>query len=117
MATRLPWDATDHVDKHDGGYHREASDPRYHTPRWIKLSKRWRIAHPLCERCRQAGKIVPAQCVDHIVPAPICEDFYDEKNLQSLCYECNMLKGIEDRKLIAAWRKNHPGGGSNLSSD
>lgn len=107
----LPWDSVNRVDKHDGTYQREASDPRYHTPRWTQLSKRWRIAHPLCEEYKRKGVIKPAQCVDHIIPAPICEDFFDERNLQSLCSECNMLKGISDRKLIAEWRKQHPGVG------
>lgn len=107
----LPWDSKDKVEGQDRTWNYEASDPRYHTPRWTRLSRRWRLAHPLCERCRQAGKIVAAQCVDHVVPAPICEDFYDEKNLQSLCYECNRLKGNEDKKVIAEWRRSHPGGG------
>ena len=105
----LPWDSKDRVDKHDGGYHREKSDERYHTPRWIKLSQRWRIAHPLCEECKRKGIITPAQCVDHIIPAPICEDFFDESNLQSLCYECNMRKGFEDKKLIQEWRQRKNG--------
>lgn len=103
----LPWDASARVDKHDGGYHREASDPRYHTPRWTRLSRMWRISHPLCEECRRRGVIKAADCVDHIIPAPICEDFYDEKNLQSLCSECNMLKGMKDKKLIQEWRRTH----------
>ena len=113
----LPWDSKDRVDTHDGGYHREASDPRYHTPRWTKLARRWRIAHPLCEECRRNGIIKAADCVDHIIPAPICDDFYDESNLQSLCNRCNMLKGQRDKKLIQEWRRKHPGGGSNLSGD
>ena len=45
------------------------------------------------------------------------KDFYDESNLQSLCNQCNMLKGQSDKKIIAEWRRQHPGGGSNLSSD
>lgn len=103
----LPWDSKMRVDRHDGEYHREASDPRYHTARWAKLSRRWRIQHPLCESCRQRGIIRAAECVDHIIPAPICEDFYDEKNLQSLCNDCNMRKGIEDRKIIQEWKRKH----------
>ena len=44
----------------------------------------------------------------------MCDDFYDERNLQSLCDECNMLKGIEDRKLIQKWRSARGEGGKNL---
>ena len=104
---RLAWDSKHRAEKHDGSYQREASDPRYHTPRWTQLSKRWRMQHPLCAECLGKGIIKQAQCVDHIVPAPICEDFYDESNLQSLCNECNMLKGIKDRKLIQEWKRKN----------
>jgi 5-methylcytosine-specific restriction endonuclease McrA len=104
---KLPWDAKTHVDKHDGGYHREASDPRYHTPRWTRLASRFRAEHPLCEECKRNGIIKAADCVDHIIPAPICEDFYDEKNLQSLCSHCNMIKGNKDKQLIQEWRRTH----------
>jgi len=104
---KLPWDAQGRIDKHDGGYHREASDPRYHTPRWTRLSQRFRAAHPLCEECKRNGIIKAADCVDHIVPVPICEDFFDEKNLQALCNDCNMVKGNRDRKLIQEWKRKH----------
>lgn len=103
----LPWDSKERVDSHDGGYHREASDPRYHSPRWTRLSRMWRLNHPLCEECKRKGIIKAADCVDHIIPAPICEDFYDEKNLQSLCNQCNMLKGQTDKKIIQEWRKRN----------
>ena len=110
----LPWDTSAGPDKHGEAYVRPASDARYHSPRWTKLSKRWRDNHPLCERCRKRGVIRAATCVDHIVPVPMCDDFYDERNLQSLCDECNMLKGIEDRKLIQKWRSARGEGGKNL---
>lgn len=101
----LPWDSKNRVDKHDGGYHRKQSDPRYQTARWRRLSKRWRDAHPLCEECKRNGIIKPADCVDHIIPIAMCDDFYDETNLQSLCNECNMKKGFEDSKKIEQWRQ------------
>ena len=108
----LPWDSkSKSVERPEGAYVRPASDPRYHTTRWTKLSRRWRIAHPLCERCRQRGIIREATCVDHIEPIPIHEDFFDESNLQSLCNECNMLKGYEDRKKIQEWRRRQGEGG------
>jgi len=104
----LPWDSKDRVDSHDGGYHREASDPRYHTTRWIKLSRRWRIAHPLCEECKRNGIIKAAECVDHIDPWPICKDyFFDRRNLQALCNSCNHLKGQRDKERIQEWNRTH----------
>ena len=106
----LPWDSKDRVDGKQP-YRWEHSDPRYHSTRWYKLSVRWRIAHPLCEECRKKGIIREADCVDHIIPVPVCEDFFDEANLQSLCRECNNLKGQKDKVLIQKWRRDHPGGG------
>lgn len=102
---KLAWDPSTKVDKHDGNYHRAASDALYHSTRWTKLSKRFRTSHPLCEECKRKGIIREAQCVDHIIPFPICADFFDESNLQALCNECNMLKGIRDRERIQQWRR------------
>ena len=108
----LPWDTAAGPDKHTGAYVRPASDPRYHSPRWTKLSRRWRIAHPLCEECKRNGVIKAADCVDHIVPWPICEDFFDESNLQSLCTKCNREKGYKDRPKIQQWKRTHKKDGS-----
>ena len=107
---KLRWDSPDRVDSHDGGYHRERSDAPYNTWRWIKLSKAFRIEHPLCEECKRNGIIKPATCVDHIEPWPICASyFYDRSNLQSLCDECNHLKGQRDKKKIQEWKRTHNG--------
>ena len=106
---RLPWDPANKVDKHDGGYHREQSNELYHTVRWTKLSKKFRANHPLCAECLRKGVLKESQCVDHIIPFPICNDFFDESNLQALCNECNMLKGIEDRAKIQQWKREHRG--------
>lgn len=103
---RLPWDHPDSVDSHDGKYHRERSADLYHTARWTRLSRAYRIEHPLCEECRRKGVTTSATVVDHIVPYPICESyFFDRRNLQSLCDECNHKKGQHDKKMIQEWRK------------
>ena len=103
--TRLPWDAEARTEKGQG-YVRERSDDLYHTARWTRLSISYRATHPLCEECKKNGVIKPATCVDHIVPYPICADyFFDRSNLQSLCDECNHIKGQHDKKLIQEWRR------------
>ena len=103
---RLPWDAPGRVDTHDGKYHRERSADLYHTARWTRLSVAFRATHPLCEECKLQGRMTPATCVDHIVPYPICADyFFDRSNLQALCDKCNHDKGQHDKILIAEWRK------------
>jgi len=106
MAARLPWDAKGRVDSHDGVYRRERSADLYHTARWTKLSAAFRATHPLCAECQARGIIRPATVVDHIVPYPICADyFFDRSNLQALCSDCNHKKGQRDKKLIQEWKK------------
>lgn len=101
---KLAWDSKDRKPEGNG---RPRSDSPYHSSRWTKLAKAWKAEHPLCEECKRKGIVKPAEVVDHIVPWPICEDFFDRSNLQSLCAECNMLKGIKDRPAIIRWKQEH----------
>ena len=64
---------------------------------WQKLSKRFRKSHPLCERCKEVGKLKPVDIVDHVVP--ISEDWsrrLDETNLMSLCHQHHREKTAKD---------------------
>lgn len=79
---------------------RARSAPEYHTSRWTKASRAFRAAHPLCRICESKGIVKEAKVVDHVIPYPLCEDFWDEKNWQPLCNECNIEKGNRDKKLI-----------------
>lgn len=106
---RLAWDSVRHVEKAEGDYQREPSHALYHTARWAKLSKAWKRSHPLCERCKAKGLLAEADVTDHVIPFPICDDFFDKTNLQSLCKRCNFEKGIEDRPKIQRWKAEHPG--------
>lgn len=101
---KLAWDAAKRTEKRDGGYHRERSDDPYHSFRWTRLSRVWRMEHPLCEECRKRGIVKRAEVVDHIIPWPVCRDFFDRTNLQSLCADCNTAKGNRDKKMIQEWR-------------
>lgn len=83
----------------------------YHTSRWTKEAKAFKESHPLCEICKSKGIIKAADVVDHITPAPICKDFFDESNWQSLCQECNIAKGNKDKIKIKCWRINQRGRG------
>ena len=105
---KLPWDHPAKPEKSEGRYVRQRSADPYHTSRWTKLSRAFRAEHPLCAECNRRGIIKPATCVDHIEPWPICADrFYDLKNLQALCDECNHEKGQRDKLLIKQWRTTH----------
>ena len=78
------------------------SDDLYHSWRWTQLSRRLRRSpeFAFCAECRKQGRYVPATVVDHIIPFPVCKDFFDVSNLQPLCDNCNNLKGIRDREHI-----------------
>ena len=79
---------------------RPRSDDRYHTNRWTRESRAFRMAHPLCEECLKRGIYQESQVVDHIIPVAVCEDFWDQSNWQALCRKCNIKKGNKDKKLI-----------------
>ena len=63
--------------------------------------------YPLCKICESKGIIKESKVVDHIVPVPICKDFWDETNWQALCHECNIEKGNKDKRLINERRTNN----------
>lgn len=71
------------------------------------MSRAFRQSHPLCAECARNGRLKAAEVVDHIVPFPVCRDFFDESNLQSLCADCNIAKGNRDKVVIAEWRRTH----------
>ena len=56
---------------------------RWHEIRDLYISK-----HPLCERCLEAGHLVPAEEVHHVLPLADGGDNSDE-NLMSLCKSCH----------------------------
>ena len=103
----LAWDSKKRKDADSGGYQRERSSDLYHTYRWTRLSRAFRQSHPLCAECARNGRLKAAEVVDHIVPYPVCRDFFDEGNLQSLCSDCNIAKGNRDKVVIAEWRRTH----------
>jgi len=107
--TRLPWDTAPET---QGRYVREKSGAPYWTNKWHRLARAYVAEHPLCEECKRKGIIKPATCCDHVEPWPICKDyFYDRRNLQALCNECNHLKGQRDKKKIQEWKRTHNGQG------
>lgn len=68
----------------------------YNTPEWKKLSKAFKMAHPLCQRCLEKGRIKEAQHIHHIQSFMSVDDelrrkelAYDWDNLLSLCVECH----------------------------
>ena len=115
---RLAWDSKDKVRKDEarasGSYSRERSDDLYHSARWTRVSRAWRASHPLCANCRRQGRVTAGEVTDHIVPWPVCGDFFDDNNFQTLCQACNHDKGQRDKSIIQQWRSQRGVGGQNL---
>lgn len=82
---------------------RPSAKQRGYTPRWSRLSRRFRERWPLCGMrsdgsmdkvnswCAAEGRTVVAECVQHVVPHKGENDplMYDESNLMSSCNRCN----------------------------
>ena len=81
----------------------------YHTSRWKKESKQFRMENPLCTRHQARGFIVPSEVTDHKIPLEICEDPWDHENWDALCKKCNNSKAAEDKKLIKQHREKKNG--------
>lgn len=75
-------------------------DARYisliNTTRWRKVRGLILSAEPLCQRCRQRGKLTSAREVHHIVPLESISDpaeqermAYAVSNLMSVCRDCH----------------------------
>jgi 5-methylcytosine-specific restriction protein A len=87
---------------------RGTAHQRGYTSRWARYSKAWLKKYPLCGM-RRDGQInneyrrpeciargpVQAECVDHIRAASLGGAFWDPANHQSLCLNCNRVKGIK----------------------
>lgn len=105
----LAWDTSLTKQRASGAYVREPSCPLYNTTRWRTISRVWKATHPFCAECLKQGVY---NCdnlrTDHIVPFPICDDFFDTRNLQTLCERHNAEKGNRDRARIQEYKRTHP---------
>ena len=61
-----------------------------YNAKWNRMSKAFRLKHPLCVYCLQIGKTTPAEVVDHIQRHNgDLKLFNDPNNLQALCKACH----------------------------
>lgn len=64
----------------------------YESARWRKISREFLKKYPVCLIC---GK--PARIADHITPhRGNLELFYDESNLQPMCWSCHSRKTFRE---------------------
>ena len=69
-------------------YRRDPGTRKRYGRAWRRIRNRYIAAHPLCEECKRAGRITPAQEVHHIIP--LSEGgTHAETNLMALCRPCH----------------------------
>ena len=69
-------------------YDRDPAVRRRYGRAWQVIRDRYISAHPLCEVCKENGKLTPAEEVHHI--KPLSEGGTNaEENLMSLCKPCH----------------------------
>lgn len=66
----------------------------YSTSAWRRRSRQFLEAHPYCARCGARATIT-----DHIIPHRGNSDlFWDESNLQALCWSCHSIKTRQEQR-------------------
>jgi len=81
----------------DQDKHRPNAYRRGYDSTWTKARKMYLRRNPLCERCKEIGKIVVASLVHHIKPLDGNQELrLDSENLMALCRDCHEV--IEGRK-------------------
>lgn len=87
-APRAPTPAPRRGTRHERGY----------NSLWSRFARAYLREHPLCVKCKEAGRIQAAFCVDHIDgKGPLGERGYDLTNLQALCERCHNRKTAQDQ--------------------
>jgi 5-methylcytosine-specific restriction enzyme A len=72
---------------------RPSAARRGYGPRWRRARAAYLARHPLCVTCRDAGQLVPATVVDHVMPHRGDQKlFWDEANWAALCKPCHDAK-------------------------
>lgn len=77
---------------------RPSAAQRGYDAKWTAYSAAYRLRHPSCRPCRDAGGHTPTELVDHIVPVTGPDDplFWSETNHQPICRECHAVKTAQE---------------------
>lgn len=76
------------TDKQYNKYQRDPLTKKRYGRDWKRIRDRFIKVHPLCEECKKAGRLTPANTVHHIVPLKEHIN-HSESNLLSLCKSCH----------------------------
>lgn len=82
---------------------RSIDESFYKSARWVKCRQQYIQQHSLCERCLEAGLIVPAVYVHHrihLTPDNVKDVSiaYGSDNLEALCFDCHEKEHGRRRK-------------------
>lgn len=69
-------------------YQRDPATRKRYGRTWKRIRDCYIAAHPLCEECSKANRLMPAEEVHHIVPLSK-GGTHAERNLMSLCTSCH----------------------------
>lgn len=76
------------VDSQYNRYQRDLDTQKRYGTAWKKIRVQYLLAHPLCELCKEEGRLTPTQEVHHILPLRD-GGTHDDENLMSLCKACH----------------------------
>jgi len=74
--------------RHYNHFQREPETNKRYGRAWKRIRDRYIKAHPLCEECKKADRLTPAEEVHHILPLSH-GGTNDVSNLMSLCKSCH----------------------------
>lgn len=80
----------------------KSSTKRGYGYKWQQYRLRFLQQNPLCEFCKEQGKVTEATVVDHIIPHKGDQTiFWDEGQWQSLCASCHSsVKQREEKQIF-----------------
>lgn len=82
------------VNNHYDKYERDPESNKRYGRVWKRIRYQYIRMHPLCEECRNQGRLTPAQEVHHIVPLSRGGG-NETENLMSLCKSCHSRISVE----------------------
>ena len=82
------------MDKQYNQHQRDPASNKRYGRSWKRIRDRYIKANPLCEECKNQGKLTPAEEIHHIIPLSK-DGGNNEENLMSLCKSCHSRITVE----------------------
>lgn len=96
--THLPWAPVHEAKSFERSPERIAENQVFYNSKdWRMTSKSRLMDNPLCEVCREAGRLKEASLTDHLIPIEQGGDRFDDRNLMSMCHRCHNRKSGKER--------------------